>query len=479
MKRYAILFAGLLLAGCDNSLKESPKTFISPDAFFTTKASYETAVKGIYSSMTGYFGQNNLGMREMFSDICGAPSSSIEQALPTYQNNHQPFFYNVRGEWANNYSLIKNANFVLDKLGTSTIETAAKEALSAEARCLRAFAYFQLVQFFGDVPLRTTPITDYAQVQIARAPQAEVYKLIVDDLIYAEARLADTPPQQGRVSKWVATAMLARVYLAMAGKPTNKTEYYQQARDKAVAVINSGKYQLLDDYSKVFQNMAYTSESIWEVQFIAGLGGNGLHSMSCTAAGYNTFLNPATWFVGSFPAGDQRKAWGIRSDYAGPDGKVLPVFFQKFVKNSLIDNRTLQSASTALVDFSLPVIRLAEMYLIAAEAENEVNGPANAYAWINKIRWRARVDKSNPAHVPDLSGLSKDAFRQAVLMERKWELHLEGSSWFDLKRTGTLSRIQTVLKTDLVHPIGAYNETWYIPDTEITNNNIAQNPAYQ
>lgn len=469
----------MLLAGCDNNLKEAPKTFISPDAFFNTQASYETAVKGIYSSVGGYFGGNSLGMRELFSDLYAPPSSSIEQALPTYQNNHQPFFYNVRGEWSNSYSLIKNANFVLDKLGSSTISANAKEVLTAEARCLRAFAYFQLVQFFGDIPLRTTPITDYAQVQIARSPQADVYKLILDDLTYAESRLPEAPPQQGRVSKWVATSLLARVYLAMAGKPLNKTDYFQQARDKAVAVINSGKYQLLDDYAKVFQNMAYTSESIWEVQFIAGLGGNGLHSMTCTATGYNTFLNPATWFAQSFPAGDRRKAWGIRSDYVGPDGKTLPVFFQKFVKNSLIDNRTLQSASTALVDFSLPVIRLAEMYLIAAEAENEVAGPANAYAWLNKIRWRARVDKSNPAHVPDLAGLSKDQFRQAVLMERKWELHLEGSAWFDLKRTGNLSRIETVLKSNLVHPIGAYNETWYLPDTEITNNNIPQNPAYQ
>jgi hypothetical protein len=89
------------------------------------------------------------------------------------------------------------------------------------------------------------------------------------------------------------------------------------------------------------------------------------------------------------------------------------------------------------------------------------------------------VNKLNPLHVPDLAGLTKAQFTDAVLMERKWELHLEGSTWYDLKRTNTLSRIQTIRGAGLVHQIGTYNNTWYIPDVEITNNNIPQNPAYQ
>jgi hypothetical protein len=135
-------------------------------------------------------------------------------------------------------------------------------------------------------------------------------------------------------------------------------------------------------------------------------------------------------------------------------------------------------SGSGLLNYSIPIIRLAEMYLIAAECENEINGPANAYQYINKIRWRARVDKSDPTNVPDLAGLTKDTFRDAVLMERKWELHLEGQTWFDLKRTNNIGRIQTLRGADLLHPIGAYNQTWYIPDVEVQNNNIPQNPAY-
>jgi hypothetical protein len=129
-----------------------------------------------------------------------------------------------------------------------------------------------------------------------------------------------------------------------------------------------------------------------------------------------------------------------------------------------------------ITSYPIPILRLAEMYLIAAEAENEINGPAQAYQYINRIRWRARTDKSNPDFVPDLQNLTKEQFREAVYLERKHELHLEGYSWMDLKRTNTLNRIQDIRGDRLTHPIGIYNQTWPIPDTEIVNNNIKQNP---
>ena len=118
------------------------------------------------------------------------------------------------------------------------------------------------------------------------------------------------------------------------------------------------------------------------------------------------------------------------------------------------------------------------MYLIVAEAENEMNGPAAAYQYINKIRERARINKADVTHVPNLVDLSKEHFRAAVLMERKWELHLEGSAWFDLKRTQTFNKVQEARGVRLVVPIGAYNNTWIIPDFEISSNNIEQNPSY-
>lgn len=468
-----------LLSGCKKTLEENPRTFVSPDAFFTSPASYDLTVMGIYRTMPATFGGNSWLTRESFSDIIGTVSGAYEQGLPVYQNNHQPFFYNVRGLWASHYAIVSDANFTLKKLDEATVLSATqKNELIAETRFLRAYAYFQLVQLFGDVPLRTAPLEDLVNVQIARTPQAEVYNLILDDLNFAEANLPQTASKVSRVYKLVATALLAKVYLTMAGNPINKTQYYANAKEKALEVINSGNFQLKPDYSQVFHNTAYTSESIWEWTYQPGVGGNPLMSNSATAPGYVYILPPATWFINSFPVGDQRKAWGVKENYVAPSGTLAP-FFHKFVNLAWIDQGVI-TANAGRLEYTVPLLRLAEMYLIAAEAENEINGPtAVAYQNINMIRWRARVDKSDPTHVPDLAGLTKDQFRDAVLLERKWELHLEGSTWYDLKRTNTLNRIQTIRGASLVHPIGANNNTWYIPDVEILNNNIPQNPAYQ
>jgi starch-binding outer membrane protein, SusD/RagB family len=477
ISKYALILA-LAFTSCKKTLEEDQKTFVRPDQFFTSAADYDQAVVGIYRTLPSTLGSGAWLTRESFSDIIGPVSSGYEQGLPVWQNNHQPFFYNVRDQWTNHYAIIKDANFTLDKINLSTLLSAQqKNNLSGEARFLRAYAYFQLVQLFGDIPLRVSALPNLDNVQIARSPQADVYKQIVDDLTYAEANLPDNAPVVGRVYKLVASALLAKVYLTMAGFPLKQTQFYANARDKALAVINSGKFILVDDYSEVFHKTTYTSESIWEQTYQIGIGGNPLMQNSATAPGYTYILTPADWFINSFAKGDQRKVWGVQTSYQAPSGTLAP-FFTKFVNLTWL-NQSVNSSNAGRLDYTIPLLRLAEMYLIAAEAENEVNGPSNAYQYINRIRKRARVDKTDLTNVPDLAGLSKDQFRDAILMERKWELHLEGSTWYDLKRTQTLTRIQTLRGSTLVHPIGTYNNTWYIPDIEIQNNNIPQNPLYQ
>ncbi len=474
---YTFLLA-LVLPGCEKVLEQRPRTFVSPNAFYTSYGSYDLTVQGIYRSIPTTLGSNAWLVRESFSDIIGTVSGLYEQGLPTYQNNHQPFFYNVRDLWSSHYAIIKDANFILNKIEESEILSASeKDRLSAEARFLRGYAYFHLVQLFGDVPLRTAPLESFEDVQIARSSQADVYNLILEDLGFAENNLVDNAPAVGRVYKLVATALLSKVYLTMAGYPMNQTQYFTNARDKALQVINSGKFHLQDDYDEVFHNTNYTEESIWEQTYQPGVGGNPRMQNSATAPGYVYILTPASWFINSFAPGDQRKEWGIQEDYVAPSGTLAP-FFTKFVNLEWLDEGMITSGAGRL-EYTMPILRLGEMYLIAAEAENEINGPDNAYQYINRIRLRARVDKANPSQVPDLEGLTQAQFRDAVLMERKWELHLEGSTWYDLKRTHTLNRIQTIRGNELVRPIGEYNYTWYIPDAEITNNNIPQNPAYQ
>lgn len=477
MKKCLLIFtcicgAVLLLPSCKKTLEESPRSSISPETYFTNPESYESAVIGVYSGLP----LNVTELNEMFSDIYGTPQPG-EQVLPIYQNQPSANFYTSGTAWSKPYTIIKNANFILEQLPAAPLSDGKKAELTAEARFLRGYAFFYLVQMFGDVPLPLKAAENYQDVQLPRTPQADVYNQVLSDLEFAEANLPDAAAQQGRVYKLVATAMLAKVYLTMAGNPMNKTENYAKARDKALAVIASNKFSLKDNYADVFHNAAYTSESIWEKQYIPGRSGNPMLGAACPAPGYLPMLLPAAWFLNSYAPGDERKEWGIKINYPSPAGGTLPPFFTKFVDLSVIDQNI--GPSTALVAYSFPILRLAEMYLVAAEAENEVNGPAQAYQYINKIRWRARADKGNAAQVPDLKGLSKDEFRNAVLMERKWELSNEGDAWFDLKRTNTFQRIQTVRGSSLSVPIGPYNQTWLIPTQEITNNNIQQNPQYQ
>lgn len=472
MKKIHII-VGLLtifVTGCKKTLEEKPLTFISPSTYFTNAQSYESAVLGIYSDLGGLYSGDTYMMLEMCTDIYGQPSPSYEQALPMYQNAPSPVYYCTLDAWNSAYSQIKDANFILENLPGGNIPDTTKTQLTAEAKFLRAFAYFYLVQLYGAVPLRETTVENYSEVQAPRASQDSVYAFILSDLTYAEANLPAAAPAQGRVYKWVASALLAKVYLTMAGNPMNTTGDYQMARDEALAVINSGNFQLVSGYSNIFHNTAYTTESIWERLYVPNLGGNPLHSLSCTAPQYNALLVPATWFINSFFPTDARKTWGIQQQYKDPAGTILSPFFEKFVDNAAIDQGLGPSASGLIVSYTLPYLRLGEMYLIAAEAENEVNGPANAYQYINKIRERAGI--------PNLSGLTQGQFRDSVWLERKHELSQEGSTWFDMKRTNTFGNIQTIRGGGLVNPIGPYNSTWLIPYTELTANNIAQNPLY-
>ncbi|MBS0029029.1 RagB/SusD family nutrient uptake outer membrane protein [Chitinophaga sp. 22321] len=462
----------LLLPACKKALQENPRSSISPDTYFTNPESYESAVIGVYGGLP----LNVVELNEMFSDIYGTPQPA-EQVLPIYQNQPSANFYTSGTAWSVPYSIIKNANFILEKLPAAPLSDAKKTQLTAEARFLRGYAFFYLVQMFGDVPMPLKAASSYQDVQLPRSPQAGVYDQVLSDLTFAETNLPDAAAQQGRVYKLAATAMLAKVYLTMAGNPLKKTENYAKARDKAVAVIASNKFTLKDNYADVFHNVAYTSESIWEKQYIPGRQGNPMLGAVCPSPGYQPILLPATWFINSYAPGDQRKAWGIKINYPSPAGGTLPAFFTKFVDLTVVDQNI--GPSTAKVPYAFPILRLADMYLVAAEAENEVNGPAQAYQYVNKIRWRARINKNSNTDVPDLKNLSKDQFRDAVIMERKWELSNESSAWFDLKRTNTFQRIQTVRGNSLSVPIGAYNQTWLIPTQEITNNNIQQNPQYQ
>lgn len=462
-----------LLTSCTSFLEEDPKTFISPSTFYSTVEDFDGALKGLYPQ-----GQN-LDLVEVFGDYNDKPESA-EQVGDIWANNPGYGFYAIRNAWSGAYSTIKNANMILQQIEDKSFSEATKNRIIGEAKCLRAYSYFTLVQLYGDVPIRKTVVTNSAEISIDRSPQKEVYQFIFEDILDAEAKLPVEAQSMGRINKYVAKAILARIYLVSAGFPMNMTENYAKARDKAVEVINDGGYKLMPSFDKVFKTERYTAETIWAQLFEAPTVSSGMHTSTAPVESQTATCLPTDAFIASFEKGDYRKEWGIKPEYINAKGtKVIKrTYYNKYINEEYLEQE-LSASSTNILPWQTQLIRLTEMYLIAAEAENEANGPANGYQYINEIRKRARTDKNDPTQVPDLKGLSKEQFRAAVLLERKHELYTEGFAWYDLKRTQTFNKVQEARGSKLNVPIGAYNNTWLIPDFEIMNNNISQNPDYR
>lgn len=463
----------ILSTSCSSWLEEEPKTFIAPSSFYKTVEDFDGALKGLYPQ-----GQN-LNLTEVFADYNDKPESA-EQVGDIWANNPGYGFYALRNAWSGPYGTIKNTNMILESIVDKDFAEETKNRIIGEAKCLRAWSYFTLVQFFGDVPLRDKVVTSDADIAIDRTPQADIYKFIFDDILDAEQKVPEEAQDMGRVDKFVVKAMMARMYLTSAGFPMNQKENYAKAKAKALEVINSGKYSLMLTFDKVFKTERYTAETIWAQLFSAPDSYSGMHKDSSPIGSQTALYLPTDAFIAGFDKGDMRKEWGIKPEYVNAKGtKVISrTYYNKYINEEYLEQE-LPASNTSILTWQTQLIRLAEMYLIAAEAENEMNGPADAYQYINAIRKRARVDQSDPTNVPDLSGLSQDQFREAVLLERQHELYEEGFAWFDMKRTQTFDKVQKARGDKMNVPIGAYNNTWLIPDTEILNNNIPQNPDYR
>ena len=463
----------LLLTSCSNWLEEEPKTFISPSSFYQTVEDFDGALKGLYPQ-----GQN-LNLTEIFADYNDKPESA-EQVGDIWANNPGYGFYAFRNAWSDSYSTIKNANMILESLEGKDFSEDTKNKIIGEAKCLRAWSYFTLVQLFGDVPLRDKVVTSDSDIAIERTPQADIYNFIFEDILDAEQKLPEDVQDMGRVDKYVAKAIMARIYLTSAGFPMNFTENYAKAKEKALEVINCNRYSLMPTFDKVFKTEQYTAETIWAQLFSDPTSYSSMHKESAPVNSQTALYLPTDAFIKSFDKGDMRKEWGIQQEYVNAKGtKVISrSYYNKYINEEYLEQE-LPASNTSILTWQTQLIRLAEMYLIVAEAENEMNGPVNAYQYINIIRKRARVDQSDPTNVPDLSGLSKEEFREAVLLERQHEFYEEGFAWYDMKRTQTFDKVQKARGDKLNVPIGIYNNTWLIPDTEILNNNIPQNPDYR
>ena len=444
-----LLIVTALFTEC-NKLEEKVFSSNTESVFFESPNDVNTALAGMYRPMQaccGGYGQSGHFMLNVTSD---------EATGVAFWGDYDNLIYTASstgeiGDWWNqSYKAIAGANLITDNeakisaTDNSSGKTVAKAAIG-EAKFWRAVNYFQLVQMFGGVPLRTTQAKRADETNIPRSTADEVYAQVIKDFKDAELGLLASPGT-AKVSKWAASAYLAKVYL------TRKD--YTNALAKATEVINNGPYTLATKFADVFDiTKENGSEDIFTIQFVRVDGqGNRLDPLT-GAWGLSTYESN---LYPKYNAADDRKNTTFRkpADPASNQGKWL-------------DPQAV-SADGAAGNFI--VYRYADLILIKAEAENELNGPtATAYTEINKIRSRALI--------PNLTaGLTKDQFRDAVLLERNLELAMEEHRWFDLKRTDRL-------KSTLIATGRTWNDKYFLfplPQSEIDASNgvIEQNPGY-
>jgi hypothetical protein len=446
-----------MFAGCEKMVEASnPTNELRSANVFASNGTAESAGAGMYSSLywSKQLFQSSLSG---ITGICGDEMKYLRNTnFDQYMNNViLPDDNNVLQMWTEFYSSIYQANSVMEGVnGSTAVSDSLKKRLTGEAKFIRAFCHFYLVNLWGDVPLIMT--TDVSTTSVTpRDSTAKVYRQIVADLQDAQSALPSTYNVYGgdrsRATKWSATALLARVYLYMGN--------WAGAEEQANALINNTTlFGLTANTATVTPFLKNSNESIWQF-FSASTATNGY-----AAEGGNFVTSTANYVLrtelyNAFETGDKRKTNWTRTITVGT------VVYPQTYKYRLISS----TAATAAGIQEFPtVLRLGEQYLIRAEARAQQNNVSSAQADLNVIRARAGLGVTPAADQATLL--------TAVEKERQVELFCEfGHRWLDLKRTNRLDAVMKIAKPTTWTTIKA--ALFPVPQTAInTNPNLSQNP---
>lgn len=468
--------------GCKKFLDKLPTDFVTPDNYFKSETDVMVALAGIYDVM----GKSNTYSRTLIfeNDISDEGFNSLSSTpIDLSFNNFDASHGGVNGMWNLFYQGINRANMFLQNIDNSDLvmDATKRNAAKGEALFLRGYYYFMLASYWGDVPLRLKPPANANDVNIVRTPVAKVFEQIVKDMEEAANLVAVSTAygHNGRITKSTAWGILARVNLKWAGEPLKNTDKFAEAKKWALKVMEPANGHALNaDYKQIFINHAQDKydikECLWEVEFNKlSTGGQeeegaigsitGIPN-SDKAFGYSYgALHVQAKYYNSFEAGDLRRDWTINPFYYGTVGgvtnsKVNYSAAQIYNRCNAKWRREYETATPKNVNTSpinFPLLRYADVLLMFAEAENEVNGPTpEAYAAINAVRKRAfgltLPTPPDPAVVYELpANLDETDFRAAIRSERSYELGFEALRKFDLIRWGIYISTMNVLGTEV------------------------------
>ncbi len=451
----------LLFCSCKKFLDVgNPPDKVISKYVFESNASAIAAVTGIYPSL------NDIVHGGSSISVCCALTADELSAHPTaysqlgfYTNSGNGQFY-----WSLFYTTIYRLNAALEGLSASKgVDLVIRNQLIGELLFLRAFCYFYLVNLYGDVPLLMT--TDYKLNSIApRSPVGDIYESIVRDLNTAKELLSDdylaanivsTSEDRIRPNKMVASSLLARVNLYL-----NK---WNDAILESSLVINNQLYAI-DNLEDVF--MKNSKESIWQIQPqpLDGIYFNTWDArMFVLENGPNDSQNPvwiSEFLLSAFEEGDQRFINWIGVDSSTGIKYCYP-FKYKHYKNG-----------EPAIEYST-VLRLAEQYLIRAEAKLKIGDLVATRSDLNIIRKRANLKAINFEN--------PDQLAEAILHERQTEFFTEwGHRWFDLKRIGNVDKLMSIIVPQKGGEWFPYKKVFPIPFEDIRlNPNLKQNEGYE
>ncbi len=455
-KSVLILVVIFSSVGCNEFLEEDPRALLSPNNFYNSDAEAKAAVNGIYATyMFNVNLYNVVGLSKFYefgTDLIN-PNRYGGEAADNALYNITEGNNNSRDTWRGLYQIVQDCNIVLDKIeGNENISDNGYKQTRGEILFLRALAYYHLTNIWGNVPYYRDALPIEEVQVLGRHDKEEIRDGMIADLEEAFTLLPDqyADNELGRATKWTAATLEAKFHMVR----NDWTNILETCRN----IIDNSWHQLLEDYGDVFRDFPeeeWNDEIIWQFDYVKDIASQrrtdfftprlrdepknsserGAFDAALSArnegfTGYGLAI-PTPEIVNTFPEDDLRREWNIITEYLGYELN-WPYIRKLWNIDQLNSPRGNHGDNTI-------VFRLADIYLMAAEAENELNGPANAYQYINKVRERA-FEPDKP-----LSGMTQDEFRQAVRDERKWELMGEDHRKIDLIRWGIL--VETIQNT--------------------------------
>ncbi len=492
MKKYiyiglliAIISSVILISCSDDFVERKPAYSIDSENYFNSQEEYEKALIAVYDILQSTYVNVLLGEIASDNTLCGGESPTDVIGFQQIDDMiHTPVNSNLKNIWDWNFAGVQRANYILEFKDKT--DFAGKEKIIAETRFLRAYFHFELVKWFGGIPLKGDMRFKLGDEKtIPRSSVADVYASIEADLIYASQNLPQTQTQKGRITKGAAQSLLGKAYLFQ-----NK---FSQAADVLDDVIDSNAYSLVTDYDTIFENAGENGpESVFEIQYVETEGA-GFPCLQCSegnvAVGFSGIRNysgtlftsgfsfnvPTQEAANAFESGDNRKnvaildiqAWANSTGATyGVGNEHTGYFNRKYLPR--------KRSNDAQGDLNLTnpnnyrSIRYADVLLMAAEAYNRGNiDDGKARLYLNQVRSRAF---GNTSHNINSTGA---ALTDAIWTERRLELMGEGHRFFDLVRTGKAAGTIPGFSANK-------NEVFPIPIEEIqfSAGNWSQNQGY-